>query len=160
MISAAALGGSAPRPIICYCFAPAGVYHSTSPMIARERGREGLRKRINIRLLRGSVRVRIFEIPSASALSLLPRLSRSSIPSYSLNQTKNVSDFPYLPPKNHCRFCPLGIGMRREIDERIPSRYHSMDTQYPQREGERTKRERYSKNGNGNSPRMNILQDG
>ena len=60
-------------------------------------------------------------------LSLPPsptELSRSSIPSHSLNQTKNVSDFPYLPPKNHCRFCPLGIGMRREIDERIPSRYH------------------------------------
>ena len=84
--------------------------------------REGGGKRINIRLLRGSVRVRIFE--TSSSLSLLPRPTRSSIPSYSLNQTKNVSDFPYLPPKNQCRFCPLGIGMRREIDERIPSRYH------------------------------------
>ena len=64
----------------------------------REGTRErGTGKRINIRLLRGSVRVRIFE--TSSSPSLLPRLSRSSIPSYSLNQTKNVSDFPYLPQK-------------------------------------------------------------
>ena len=126
----------------------------------REGGRErGTGKRINIRLLRGSVRVRIFETSS----SLPPSPTESLF--YSLLLTKSNQEcvgFPLSPPKKPLPFLSSG-NRNEERDRRKNPLEISLDGHTIPREGEGepTKKGRYSENGDGNSTRMNILvQDG